>query len=117
MDSRQRPLRLSASCNYNHVDRKACALLAVKVAPDGEVLGNVVLLIERVKEAARLDAVVALRSPFLILTQLSTQNQHSATVIFHCLQCAQGDRLINLSCAPAIARNREPPDLTCCIVD
>ena len=101
---------LTSTFDEDQVDREACPLFAVEVAPDREVLGNFVLLVQSVEEASAFDRVVALRSLRLVLPQLATQNQHGSTVIFQAFQSAKGDRVVNLSCPSAVARNFKPLD-------
>jgi hypothetical protein len=58
-------------------------LLAVQVTPNGNVLGNGVLLVEGIEEASTFQAVVALRPQLFIHSQLAAQDQNGTTIVLH----------------------------------
>ena len=42
--------RLSSTVNHDYIDRERCALLGIQIAMQGEMIGHVVTVIQRVIE-------------------------------------------------------------------
>jgi len=57
----ERQLGLSLSLNHNQINRETGSLLAIEISPDGEVLGDPIMLVEEVVKRSTLADVVALR--------------------------------------------------------
>jgi hypothetical protein len=76
-------LRSSSAFNDNEINGKACALLAVEVTGNRQMLRNSILLIQEVVEGATFAGVVALRAQFLLLASLAAENQHGSSFGLH----------------------------------
>jgi hypothetical protein len=76
-------IRSSFSFDDNQINRKACALLAVEVAGNRQMLRDPIVLIEEVVEGATFASVIALRAEFFLLASLPAENQHSSPLGLH----------------------------------
>jgi hypothetical protein len=54
-----------------------------QVSPQGNVLGNDILLVEGIEETSTFQGVIALRPQILRYPWLTPQNQHGAAIVFH----------------------------------
>jgi hypothetical protein len=71
----------ASSLDDDDINGKACPLFAVEVTPDGEVLNDVVLLVEGIEETSTFQGVVPFRTQVVVVSELATQNQDGTTAI------------------------------------
>jgi len=68
---RQRSLGLAPALNLNQVDGEPCPLLAIEVAPDGEMLRHIEMTVQRVIESAAGTIVIAIRAFSFIIAKFT----------------------------------------------
>jgi hypothetical protein len=54
LGSGERQLGTPTPLNHDYVDRESCTLFPIEIAPDGEVISDVVMLVEQVIEGSAL---------------------------------------------------------------
>src|SRR5262249_57210957 len=88
----RKPARALPSSSYDdHVHRITSALFLVQVAVDGEMIGDVILVVEREVKATLLSAVVVVRFFFIRPGADAADDQDRAPVVGHRFERPESD--------------------------